>query len=813
LLVFILLAGIASFSVYHFKDRIIQTIVSELNKGLNTKVTVEEIDIAFWETFPKVSLQFNHIKMRGSFLGDDSHLLLAEKLYLSFNALDLYNAKYQIAEATIENADIHLVIREDGKNNFTVFNEKKDGSSSSVAFKMDKVMFKNVNMIFENQFNQQTYDLFCNQGEADFNSKGGSWGVNIAGDFFVHRISVEHHDYLASRQMQLNTSITYDNASDYYQIKPSDILIDQSLFNLEGKFGVQTGQDINLTIKGKKTNIQTIMALLPTDVNHKLSVYKSDGDVYFNGSIKGKIDSHYAPEASFEFGCSHASFWHPDFNKKVENLSFKGLYSNGKKSSGEASILKLENVQGSIDGKAFASDLEVRDFTHPYMKFNFNGTFDLTSLKQIINAELFESLEGELKADMFFEGYKKDLEHISTMNKVKSFGNLALTNCNFVMKNSKFKVQGLNTQFSFDNNAIHLHELTANAQGQDILLRGYLYHYLMYLAGTRKDLDGELQLEANRLDLEKLLIMPTKTKEGDKALVSDESKFVFQCDVKNIVYKKFFCKNVKGKVTWHNKALTAEGISMKAAGGNFTLNGTLDMTKKEEDVFSGKAKCSDVKVDSLFYLFDNFGQNFITDKHLKGNLVVDADLHIPLDKDYRIKTKTLKALMNVNITNGELNGFEPMQELSRFIDAKELNNLRFQELKNTIRIENETIYLPEMEMKSNVNTVSILGTQNFSGLMDFKVKVLLKNYKKTDPDAVFGAIKEDGVNTTLFLTMKGMPDNITIAFDKQAVKDKIKDSWKKEKEEFKSIFKTGDPVNKEKNKPVEVKDDEFIEID
>jgi hypothetical protein len=142
-----------------------------------------------------------------------------------------------------------------------------------------------------------------------------------------------------------------------------------------------------------------------------------------------------------------------------------------------------------------------------------------------------------------------------------------------------------------------------------------------------------------------------------------------------------------------------------------------------------------------------------------------------------------------------------------------LSNIRFQELKNTFRVEYETVFIPEMEIKSNVNTVSILGTQAFSGMMDYKLKVQLKNYKKKDPDAVFGAIKEEGINTTLFLTMKGMPADFKIAYDTQAVKEKIKDSWKKEKEEFKNLFKTGEPVNKEKSKAVEVNEEEEIVID
>lgn len=251
---------------------------------------------------------------------------------------------------------------------------------------------------------------------------------------------------------------------------------------------------------------------------------------------------------------------------------------------------------------------------------------------------------------------------------------------------------------------------------------------------------------------------------------------------------------------------------MKAAGGSFALDGQLDMHRREPLFFEGKAKCTDVKVDSLFLLFDNFGQDFLVSKNLKGHLNVTADLYIPLNKDFRVLPKSSKAQIHVSIKNGELNEFAPLQKLSKFIDAKDLYNVRFQELKNTIRIENERIFIPEMEIKSNLNSVSVLGTQGFDGSLDYKLKVSLKNFKKKDKDEAFGAIKEDGTNTTLFLTLKGTTQDFKVAYDSEAVKAKLKDSWKQEKEEFKSLFKTNDPIRQEKNKPVEIKEDEYIDI-
>jgi len=812
-----LLSLLLSFVVYQFKDKLIQLVVLELNKDLNTKVLVEKIDIAFWKTFPYVSLEFHKIEMKGSDPLNGAPLLKADKLFLSFNIMELYGGNYEIAKTSIENADLHFIISPDGSNNFSVLKKKgKEATKSSLSMKLEKVTFKNVNVVFENKINEQEYNIFCQQGVASFHSKGRSWNVGLVGDLFVHKISVEKRDYLARKELKLNTSMVFDDVTGYYTVNPSDITIGNSLFNLEGKFGVRTGQDIELRLSGKETSIHTILALLPADISQKLGVYKSQGNVYFKGTLKGKVDSHYAPEAIFVFGCRNVSFWHPDYLKKVEGLSFKGMYSSGRRSLGQTSYLKLEGLEGNIDNRDFTADLEVKNFADPYIKFSFNGSFNMESLVKIIGWKDVENVSGELSADLFFEGKKKDLEQKHTLSHISSFGNIQLRNTNFTIVHNKLKISDVHTLFSFDNNSVHLHELSAKAQGQDILLKGYVYNHLAYLAGTRNDLDGELQLQSDFLDLEKWVSLAgassSNENRSNESVFKAEAKFNFQCNVKKLVYKTFTTYNVRGKMTLQNKTLKADDIFMKAAGGSFMLDGQLDMHKPEPLIFEGKARCTDVRVDSLFTLFDNFGQDFLVANQLKGNLNVTADLYIPLNKDFRILPKSSKALLIVSIKNGELNEFAPLQKLSKFIDAKDLYNVRFQELKNTIRIENERIYIPEMEIKSNLNSVSVLGTQGFDGSLDYKLKVSLKNFKKKDKDEAFGAIKEDGTNTMLFLTLRGTTKDFKVAYDAEAVKAKLKDSWKEEKAEFKSLFKTNDPIRQEKNKPVEMKEDEYIDI-
>jgi hypothetical protein len=212
-------------------------------------------------------------------------------------------------------------------------------------------------------------------------------------------------------------------------------------------------------------------------------------------------------------------------------------------------------------------------------------------------------------------------------------------------------------------------------------------------------------------------------------------------------------------------------------------------------------------------MFDNFGQNFITHKNLKGEFTGQVEMAFNWNKQGEIDTKSLVANIDGSILKGELNDFEPMQNLSRFIQAKELEHIIFSELKNKVFIENRKISFPEMQIVSNVSDIAFSGTHSFDNEMDYKLCVPLKNLKKpkVDKDAAFGAIEEDNKRgSTLFLTIKGTADNYKIAYDTKRTKAKIQEDLKKEKQEFKNLFKKKEEQVQQTVKP---NTQEFFDFD
>src|SRR5690606_22220201 len=151
-----------------------------------------------------------------------------------------------------------------------------------------------------------------------------------------------------------------------------------------------------------------------------------------------------------------------------------------------------------------------------------------------------------------------------------------------------------------------------------------------------------------------------------------------------------------------------------------------------------------------------------------------------------------------------------MQKLSKFVAEESLSKLRFSELKNIIRIQDEIIYLPPMEIKSNISTIEVKGTHTFDQRIDYYTRVPLKTFSKKDRDAAFGAIEDNGSGgANIFLTIQRTTENYAIKYDSKAVKEKIKDDIRREGVELKQVFKNKGQEDKE---DVELNEDEYFDF-
>ena len=204
-----------------------------------------------------------------------------------------------------------------------------------------------------------------------------------------------------------------------------------------------------------------------------------------------------------------------------------------------------------------------------------------------------------------------------------------------------------------------------------------------------------------------------------------------------------------------------------------------------------------INIRDLFTGFQNFGQDFIQDKHIKGVGIADIQLQSSWNPGFEFDPNKLQLNSHLIIEKGELLEFSPLLNLSSYVSVEELQNVKFSTLENTIKIGNNNINIPAMEIQSSALSVFISGFHSFDNEIDYQIRLLLSELiskkarsKNKNLDNELGIVVDDGLGrTTLYLRMDGTVDNPNIYFDKIKIKEKIKTEVKKETEGIKTIIK------------------------
>lgn len=793
-------------SVILFKDKIIQQFIREANKNLSTPIQIGKIDISAWADFPNLAISFTDVYV------EDSHsgiypLLTAKTASFSLNALEVWQGKYSVRGLKISECEVHLKINSRGENNFSIL--KKTDSAHNIGFDLHKINLINLKLTYHDLQLQQRHEFESKKLITSVSNFDHLYKIETEGDVTIGQIGIKKLLLLEKKKFDISGSVSYDEQKKKIVIEKTGLHLGKSAFEVEGSFEFKTNDFIHLKASGKNTDIQTVLSLFPESTVHKLKVYESKGDIYFSVSVNGELKK---PLVSAKFGCQNASFFHPQYKSKIEEANLRGSFASVSFTDFSSAELFIKDFSGKINGKPFEAEFSAQDFDDPYISLKYKGELDASSIQNLYPIENIKDFTGAINADISLDGKISLLKKKATAQQVQTSGKIDLREIAFTLVKPTVHFEKISGSLNFNKNDIAMSNLSGKLDRNDFLLNGFLKNVITFLLFENQPIGIETDLKSEFLDLDQLVALglgETGSKDFGFS-ISPQLHLNFNCDVQRMKYKRFAPRKIKGNLLVKNQVAVSRNLSLQAMGGSLEVNGIVDAKNTKVIDVSSSFKLKDIYIDSVFYVFENFYQDFIEAKHLKGKANADVSLEMALNEKLKLFPETLTANISALIKNGELNNFEPLQKLNRYLDDQALNQLRFADLKNDIHIENKTIYIPQMEVHSNATNISLSGKHSFDQQIDYRIVAPLRNKKKIDPDEAFGAIEDTGGQSKIFLKIIGTTANYEVKVDKEATKKKIVSDLKKEAKELKDAFQ-----NREikKKKEVELQKDDYFDWD
>ncbi len=801
----LLIVGFVSY-LYFNKEQIKSFAISQLNNQLNAEITTGEIDISFFKTFPNVGLDLRnfHLSEPGK---KSSTLLSSEHLYIGFNIKEIIRKTYNIQLLVFDSAVLNLKIFENGDDNFSIVKENKNDSTENSTIKLKEVRAKNLKLIYNDKQDKQYYNTTFTNLLLSGNFSADVFDLSCDADVFVHELNSDKLVLIKDKNIKLNTVLEIDTKKEMYEIRSCKLLLDDLNLKVSGGiFGKGKATLYNLDFKAEELSIQSLISLLPIKIPEQIKEYKSKGNIFFNGFIKGESSEIKDPQIRFDFGVTNGELKNEKLNVRLEELSFTGKFDNGNLHTLQSSILKLENISTILGSEKITGNIVVNNFSKPKLDLVLQGKVNLDDLFKLFPNETIDDAEGYLTFDTNIHADLNNQNKTETWNDARNYGffNILIDELSF--KKYDRRINNLEADFVLKGSDLNIIKCAIKIDKSDIYLSGDLKNMLGYLFIENELLEADISYKSNFVDLQNVVFVPKADKDKKNETTQNNIplnvKLNLNVNVKQIVYYDFKATDFTSQIQVLPMKAIVKDAKMNCVNGKINLNINVLNTEQGNFFVTATSQLNNVNITELFRQTRNFGIQELTYKNLKGTLNGTVDFAAVWDKNLVCNQDKIYSFLELKITNGELIDFKPLEAMSRFVKLDDLHNIKFADLSNTIEIKNRTILIPEMEMKNNALNITLKGSQNFDFYCDYKIKLkvseLLKKKRKSI-DNQFGEEDEKTKGMNYFITMKGPIDNLKFAYDMASVKEKISQEIKTERENIKEIFKKEFGSKKEEN--------------
>lgn len=804
------LVGLAIALAYIYEDDVKAFAVKKLNQHLNTELVVEEIELTLLEKFPYASLDFADVLIKDAWedstMAKDT-LIYANHLYLQFNVWDLFGEEYEVKRVAIEDGQMNLKIAEDGRDNFHFWKAGDDTAQGSFTFALQDVNLQNTDVRYDNKATLQDYDL--QQSDISLTGDFAASHFEVSGSATSH---VDHFiagdiNYVTNKAVDLELTLKVNTDEKTYTIEEGKLLIEELPLDIDGVVQMtEEGSLCDLDVTGEGLDMETIGSILPSPYKEKVAGYQFEGSMAFSATIDGLVNPKSTPAIAAVFDVEHGKLTTKETNIQLSKLNLNGRYGNAQTESGEH--LTLNNMRGMLGQGAISGELTVKEFANPSLSTHLNGQFDLADVHRFFQIDTIESMQGLMAVSVSFDGKASQLQRFTRgdFQRSQAEGTISISNGSLKLKKQPYAWQQLNGTIELRNNDALVSDLVASAKGSDIKMNGVLRNFLSWVFLKGEMLAVEAQVQSNQLLLDELLTDDgTAASEGNYRIgFPDNIQFNLQANVGHLKFNRFEAEQMVGVVTLREKILRTERIELNTMDGRFTLSGEVNGTADGQFFTSCTSNMQQIDVSQCFYQFNNFGQNFLEDRHLKGKMSAITNLAFVFDDQLNIRPETVLSTIDLTIDNGELIEFETFTALADYMQGnailrpvvrvdemeKEMHHVRFQRLSNHIEIKDQMVHMPRMEIATNVMSLFASGTHSFDHHIDYRFDFKLKDVLvKKQPKEDFGPIADDGTGMRIFLSMKGTTSDYKIKLDKESRKDKIKQDLIAEKQNFKAILK------------------------
>jgi hypothetical protein len=784
------------------RNRVADIFLAAVNSTISTKVEIGGYNLSLIKKFPKAAVELRNVTVLSSHGFDKSQfstintdtLLTARSAFLEFGMIDILRGNYTIQRIALAGGRLNLYSDSSGGVNYDISAGGSGAQGDELVLNLERINVSDLKMHYVNR--ATSLDILGSVETGRFKSR-------IAGnelDFICNTSLTIRNFELFSLSMKTNASVNIDldlHQSDSGIIfRKGNISLEDFRFGLTGQ--IDSSDMMDLRITGQNIQLARIKKYLPEKYAETFSEYSPAGLLRSECRITGLVTRKQNPEIDLTFSLEKGSVLYGRSRISLKDLGFSGSFSNGCLKSPETFRIKVDDYHFRIGSAVWSGNFDLSDFTRPEIKTTFSGDIIPSELIEFIPMPGIRETGGSFRLNISLSGIvrKKEKYDLNDLIALNPEADIRFNSFSVADRNDRFTIGDVDGNLMMAKN-VWAEDLYFTYLGQRFRVNGEFRDLPSWLAGKPVTLKAIADISADNLN-PSLLFPDSASAEADKKKATWLPSGV-EADINfrttNLTWDAFHAESITG--TFHYIPGRIDLLSLRINALDGTSEGNISMVQNGSGSFVTRENLTfeNIDIKQAFKSFRNFGQDFIVAENLAGSLSGKLTLLMPLDSLFHPVGKDVTAEGKYILVNGALIGFEPLKELSDYIELSELENVTFSRVENELYIRDKYVAVPQMEIRSSAADFTVSGKHYFDDSYEYHVRTYLsvllskkasKNSRNSDE---FGAIEEDGLGrTSIFLKITGLDEDIKVAYDLKAAGNNVKQSLKKEKGNLKTIL-------------------------
>ena len=739
--------------------------IIERTKG---DVVIGDLSLSFLRTFPYFSFEVFDITIRDTmYKYHHQDFFKAEKLYARINPLAAISSMPLVSKIIAQNGSMYVFTDTAGNNNHYIFKSDVSDEKKTTASVLPDMRLRHMRMVMVNPGRNKLYDFIVDDLDCHFKEKKRVLKIEASAEMLIKSLAFNTNrgSYLENKTFAGDFELQLDKNSNTLSFKDIELELDQHPYTFSGSFNLDsTSRVFHLDIRTSNVPFSKAVGILPFAISKKVLLYDLVHPVNATVLVDGTTRSGSKPKLQIAMDVVNNQLNTPmgQFNNATFKANFSNKIIDSLDAVDENSAITLTGFTASYEEIGLRSKkFIISNLKQPFLDFDMQSDFALTKLNDLLGSTTIDFVKGDASMDIRFKGPAMGSDTINTAMS----GHVLLKNGELAYVPRSVHMKNVNGTIRFANNDVFVDKLNTLVGNTQLLMNGTAKNALSKLDSLPQHMSLSWHIASPHMhlaDFKSFLKKPAagtvkkkKAKFARTAGMIDklftEGDIALNIETPKIEYKKFHGTDMNADVLLSSNRMALRNVAVRHAGGGLRLDGTVYNGGKINSV-ALNTKMDRLDIPALFNAFNNFGQDALTTKNLKGLLSASIQLNTLLTDDAAIVSDSTRGIVTFVLENGELNNFEPVKKIGESALKKQnFSAIKFAKLQNTLEVNGSAFVINKMEIRSTAMTLFVQGVYDTKKGTDMSIQVPLRNLTKdqSETDLTDAGAKGGGISVRL----------------------------------------------------------------